>query len=143
MRVIFDANVLVSFLLSPTDSHGTIKRIVDAAFANRFTLLLPAEVLSELRNAGSIKPHILARIREGALTALLDALDLAAETLPMVADQVVEVVRDRNDNYLITAAHLFDAAVLVSGDKDLLVLRDKVTAFQIMSPREFLELIER
>lgn len=54
------------------------------------------------------------------------------------------VVRDDLDQKFLDAAHTARAGFLVSGDNDLLALADdsRIGALQIVTPRQFLDIIE-
>jgi putative PIN family toxin of toxin-antitoxin system len=142
LRAILDANVFLSYVTSMDQLNRTIAQVVSAAFDGRYSLILPAELLTEIVNIASTKPFFRERVPPPKLAAFFDALIEIAEMVEPLSIDPEPVVRDEKDDYLLAAGHLYEIDVLVSGDKDLLVLRDTVTAFQILSPHEFLALIE-
>jgi putative PIN family toxin of toxin-antitoxin system len=116
LRVIVDTNVLLSFLIAPTDTTSAVQSIVVAAFQRMYKLVLPADVIAEIRDVVDSKPHFHERISRRALDQFLDDLLLIADILPRISEELVRVVRDPADDYLIALAHIYDIDVLVSGD---------------------------
>lgn len=140
MRALLDTNLFVSYLLTPPGRSGTIGRIVEAAFAGEFTLLLPEEVPQELRAAIAAKPFLRDRIDEGDLDAFITLLREVAELLPPIEEPYPIVTRDPDDDYLLAHALLAGAEYLVSGDKHLLTL-GPVEGLVILSPADFAHLL--
>jgi putative PIN family toxin of toxin-antitoxin system len=52
-------------------------------------------------------------------------------------------VRDEDDRWILESALRANADVLVTGDKDLLVISNKVSQLKIISPRGFWELLKK
>ena len=52
------------------------------------------------------------------------------------------VCRDKDDNWVLAAALTGRADFVVSGDKDLLILKE-FHGIKILSPRQFVELLDR
>jgi putative PIN family toxin of toxin-antitoxin system len=141
MRVLLDTNVLVSYLLTPS-AGGSIGTIIDALTQGAFTLLLPPDLLEELERVATRKPHLAKRIRPDQLARLRDLLLTVGELLPVIEDTIPAVTRDRKDDYLLAYAFVSTADYLVTGDDDLLILRN-VGTLAIISPPAFAELLNR
>jgi uncharacterized protein len=140
MRVILDANVFLSYLLTP-DSHGTITLIVETSLlADDITVLLPPELLRETADRAMNKPYFRGRVPRNHVEQVLAHLTTYAETLPDLEDEWKDLVRDRKDDYLVAYGLVHDADYLVTGDQDLLVLR-QVHNLRIVTPVEYLQLI--
>jgi putative PIN family toxin of toxin-antitoxin system len=142
-RALFDANLYVSYLLSAKMPSGVIKSLFDRAFAMEFDLVLPVAVLNELMETIAMKPYLAARISDHMIRSFQEDIVAIAEVTPLRAFEVISLVRDPKDDYLI--AHAIDNQVdyLVSGDKDLLVLGDALAPLKIRSPQDFLDEIDR
>lgn len=140
MRALFDANVFVSYLLTPT-SGSPPTAVVEAAFATVFTLLTTAGVLEEVRRKAATKPYLAERITPAEVEQLASILERIAEAIPEIEEELPEVGRDRKDDYLLAHAVLGKADYLVSGDNDLLSL-DQVDGVRIVSPAEFLRILQ-
>jgi len=140
MRVLLDANVLLSYLLAP-DVPGTIQTIVEAALGGRFDVLLPEELLNETLAAVQRKPSLRERISVAEANALIMELRAVAELLPRVDAPLPRIARDPKDDYLIAQALLGRADILVSGDRDLLALADLVLPLKIVHPADFARML--
>lgn len=53
-----------------------------------------------------------------------------------------EFVRDQDDRWVLESALRANADLLVTGDKDLLEISDKINQLKIISPRGFWEMIK-
>lgn len=137
MRVLFDPNVLISYLLTPNGSSPPVA-IVEAALAGVFSLLMTAGV-AEVRTKTATKPYLAARIAPPEVEALMRLLISVAEILPEI-EEVPAVSRDRKDDYLLAHAIVGRADYLVSGDADLLSL-DRVDGVAIVNPAGLLRVL--
>lgn len=134
MRAVLDPNVLVAALLS---AQGTPAKIILAWLAGGFDLVTSPELTMELANTLAY-PKIRKRITQEEAGEFIDLLLRTA----LITDDPAEAPSihspDPDDDYLIALAEA-SAAVLVSGDSDLLDLNG---GLPIYSPRDFLELIQ-
>ncbi len=139
MRACVDTNVLISYLLAP----GSIQppsRIVGHAFDGMFTLVLVDTTLRELEGKVLGKQYLARRIPSGDLHAFMLSLQMIAEIVPQ-PHLLPRVTRDPRDDYLVTPAVLNQVDYVVSGDKDLLVLR-QIDTTRIVSPAEFVRILD-
>lgn len=131
MRVVFDTNVLYSAIAA----KGFCEEVLDEAAGHCVTLWsnpLQQELESLLARRHKIGPATRA-----ALAAYADLCEFARpEPLP------APVCRDKDDDMVLATALAGKADVIVTGDDDLLVLK-KFRGIQILSPRQFLELLDR
>jgi len=139
LRVMLDANLLISFLLSGRAASPPVQ-LVDAAFARRFVLLLPEEVGDEVLRRTTTKRYLARRLATADVERLLAELSAIAEELPRLGERAAERSRDPKDDYLLAQAIAAQADYLVTGDKDLLVL-GTVEGVEIVSPASFLAII--
>ncbi|MBI1297549.1 putative toxin-antitoxin system toxin component, PIN family [bacterium] len=138
MKVILDANVLISYLLASDDTR-TVVRVVEACFAESIPLLVPPELLNELTSTVRNSTYLQQRIYPSEVTNLSNAMSAIGITPPPIDTplQTSEPTsRDRNDDYLIAQALLHNVGYIVTGDKDLLVL-GQVQHVHILSPSQF------
>ena len=142
MRALLDANILASFLLARARPDSTIARIVTAALAYRYVLLLPVEVLEELRRTIATAPYLVARVRPEDAQRFIATLQAAAVELPPLPDPPAPISRDPADDYLFAQARAGRADYLVSGDKDVRALAGAGLPFAIVTPAEFLAVLE-
>lgn len=143
MRALLDANLLVSYLLDPRQPERTVNLIVEAAVRGDFTLVMPERVLAELGRAIATKPYIRDRVAPDDVAEFVDLIAQISERAAEITFPVPRIARDPDDDYLLAAVLLNDVDVLVSGDKDLLVLADQVEDLEILSPRQFLDRLNR
>lgn len=133
--VLLDTNVLLSYLLTP-QKKGPIFETVTAGILGNYQLLIPRPLLAELINKVSSKKYLAKKITPSEAKKLIALLEKSATVLPEITETIPTVTRDPKDNYLLSAALLWQASYLVTGDKDLLTLK-KVGNLQILSPKDF------
>ncbi len=114
IRVVVDANVLVSAAISVGPSH----RVVSAAFMAEGVIAIVCPALlaevSSVLNRPRIQKRLPADRAVAFLEDLVTLLDVAADPSTVLA-----VTRDPKDDYLIAFAAEHGADFIVSGDKDL------------------------
>ena len=135
--IIVDANVFISYLLKPDDKVGTINRTVRAVVSSRFELMVPEELLVELRRAPDLSTfagRLPADRVEAFVTGTLETIGTMVSA-PEAAGGAS--VQDPKDRYLLEAAFFNDIDILISEDKHLLALRQFLDRPRIMSPAEF------
>jgi putative PIN family toxin of toxin-antitoxin system len=140
VRALLDANVFISYLLSPNNSSAAIQ-VVEAAFTGSYQLLLPAGVVAELRGKTATKPWLASRITPDECERLVRILSSVAEILPEIKELLPEVGRDRKDDYLFAHAIVGRADYLVSGDKGVQAV-GQISDVQVMSPADFLQVLQ-
>ncbi len=128
MRAVFDPNVLISALLAPTGVPAALlRRWLDG----EFELVVSERLLAEVRRAltyPKLRSHATGEEAE-AFIELLRGAGLMAHD----AASPPRISRDPGDDYLIALA-MSSAAALVSGDQDLLEVKDA----PVESPRSFM-----
>ena len=136
MRVVLDTNILVSGLISPS---GIPAQIQTAWRRGDFELVTSVPLLDELTEVLSY-PRIRNRLRwtdEG----LSDFIEFFRATAIVVKPSTkLAIARDPDDDRVLEAAHASHADYIVTGDNDLLELRDFV-GIPILAPAGFLKLI--
>jgi putative PIN family toxin of toxin-antitoxin system len=116
MRVVLDANVLVSAAISRGPAH----RIVQGWLQDQtFELVICDRLLAEVRSVLTERPRIRKWISVDAaelyVTTLATAADLRPDPAPGPA-----LTRDPDDDYAIHLPRADDVDYIVSGDADLL-----------------------
>jgi len=131
LKVLFDTNVLFAAFAT----QGLCLEVVDKG-VERFDIVTSADLLDELTDAlrrklklGPASKAALAEFR-----GLCEIVDPAPLPEP--------VCRDADDDRVLAAAAAGGARVIVTGDDDLLVLR-RYRGIRIVSPRQFLALLEK
>lgn len=141
MRALLDANIFISYLLSPASETPPMV-VAEAAFTGAYTLLITAGVIAELRDKAATKPYLTARITPSQTEQLVEILGTVAETVSELGEPLPEVGRDRKDDYLYAHALVGRADYLVFGDKDVRAVRE-ISGMHIVSPAEFLQILQQ
>jgi uncharacterized protein len=132
LRAVVDTNVLVSGL----GWEGPPAAVVDAALRGKIQLVTSKELLDELRRVLEY-PRLSSVLRTAGLTA--------AELVALVSDASVVVVptrqaaraRDADDDRVLEAAAAGSVDAIISGDADLLSLRE-FRGMPILSASDFI-----
>lgn len=128
MRVVLDANVLVSALLSP----GTCRKIVAALEEDKFTLVLSPALLEDFLRALE-KPKLKRLIPSNLFEELISLIHMKAVIVEPRAR--IKACRDPADDAVLECA-VAGRAHVVTGDKDLLSMRS-FKSFFILTPGTF------
>ena len=131
MRALFDANVLISGLLSRT---GAPAQLVAKWLEGEFELVLTDRLLAELESTLA-RPKLRRHFDEEEIGDFLELLRSLAEWIDAPEAKPVVSSRDPKDDYLIAAA-AHAHATLVSGDAHLLALEGSIP---VLTPRAFLD----
>lgn len=140
MKVLFDANVLLSFLLAP-DPYQTVAWVVRTCLAAPdIEVLAPTELIQETANKAFTKPYFQGKLARNQVEHLLAQLAAQTQTPPALAGEVARYGRDAGDDYLVAYGLLLEADYLVTGDRDLLAL-GQVVQLRIVTPATFRRLL--
>lgn len=139
-RVAIDTNVFVSSLIRRQSPPG---RVVWQWLDGHIQLVMSTwqqTEITEILQRPSIENVLRASLEERL--QVIDGIH-AATTIAPTSYPVGLQVRDPKDTPILAAAIAGDADYLVTGDDDLLSLRDdpRIGRLQIVTPREFLESI--
>jgi putative PIN family toxin of toxin-antitoxin system len=137
-RLLLDTNLLFSFLLAPPGKDSPVVKSIPIALQERFEWLVPFEQLLELEHARLNDQYLNSRTPDTVWDDFLVRIQQYATVLQKQSRPFPKRVRDETDDYLIAIAIWEDVDIVVSGDKDLLALRDLLERPRIMAPAEFL-----
>ncbi len=134
MQAVVDTNILIRALIKPDGTVGPVLRRLNAG---NYILVYSEPLLKELL-AKLLLPRIRDKyhINDEAVEALLAVMALRGQLV--VPDRAIRICRDPNDDMLIEAALAGTARYVVTGDKDLLVLKSFETV-RFVTPRIFLQ----
>jgi uncharacterized protein len=139
LRIIVDANVWLSYLLPSRHQGRTVDRLMAIIEGERVILVVPMGLIRELRETVARKPYLAQRIRPEEFDVAIEFLRSIVEMLPEQAASIPHLTRDPKDDYLLAAAVIGDADILVTGDADLLSLRDHLDRPRIMTARQLVD----
>ena len=138
MRIVLDANVLVSGLISRKGPPG---QILDAWLAGQFQLFISPQILEELRRVLRY-PRILNRLTIEQVTGLLDKLGIEAELVDGTLKLNI-LTRDPSDNIYLACAVEAKADYLVTGNSEHFEEAGKLyMGVNIITPRAFVEILD-
>ena len=131
MKVVLDTNVLISGLMFPV---GTPGRIVAAWVEGRFEVALSLDQLAEIGRVLEY-PKIRRKLgwEDDSIELFIKQLYIRAEVVEL-GMITVAVPRDPGDAPILATLAAANADVLVTGDGDLLALRER---YAIETPAEF------
>jgi uncharacterized protein len=128
MKAVFDTNVLIAAFLT----EGICAKLLTRARRRDFDLILCNGILQEfkrvLKKKFAASPH---EISEALIILSAAAQDILGQT-----DSIVPICRDSDDDLILACARDAVADCVVTGDEDLLVLKN-YEGISILNPREF------
>ena len=133
IRVIFDTNVWISFLIGK--QLATLRQQI---VNERVTVITTSQLFTEIIEVTSRK-KLRRYFPSAKVLELISLLKLIGEDFRI--QPTYFIVRDKKDNFLLDLIDISKADFLVTGDKDLLDLHKFKTA-RIISPTDFEELIK-
>ena len=128
MKVILDTNILLSAFLT----NGICARILKRARHKHFSFILCAPVLSETKRLLKNKFSLTAR----EIAFFVSVLSEAADEKYHPVGALSGVCRDPDDDFILLCVDETKSDYLVTGDNDLLVLKQYKNT-KIISPRDF------
>jgi len=132
MRLILDTNLWISFLIS-----SKYEKLDELLFNQKSKLLFSQELLEEFVTV-SKRPKLRKYISRDELEDILETIDEVAEFVNVTSE--ISECRDPKDNFLLSLAVDGKADYLLTGDKDLLVLK-KIGKTEIRTISEFFDVI--
>lgn len=131
MKIVLDSNVFLSGLASP---NGVPGRILSAWDNHSFELVISEFQLAEMSRVLSYpKIQKLLQWNEIQIQAFIRQLCLRVEIID-ISNIDVEVPTDPDDSPILATLIAAKADFLISGDKDLLAMREE---YAIETPAEF------
>ena len=135
MKIVLDTNILVSGLMVP---DGTPGRIIAAWFDAEFDVISSREQLAEIgRVLGYPKIRRVLKWDDDRIERFLRLLHVRVEIVEPES-AAVDTPRDPDDAPILGTLVAAEADFLVTGDRDLLSLRDR---YPIETPAEFVRRI--
>ncbi len=127
--IVIDSNVWISALIFGGNPGKILKLFVD----NKVEVVMSEEIITELR-----------RIIINKFPLFVNSLNLLEASLRkdtvfvQLGSITIDASRDVDDNRILETAYIGKAKYIISGDKDLLVLK-KYEDIKILSPVDFLK----
>jgi putative PIN family toxin of toxin-antitoxin system len=134
LKIIIDANLWISFLIG--------KRLIDLkklCFDENISVIACPKIVEEFIDVSS-REKIRKYIEQQNISDILTLIKVRCVADP-VENVVMPDLRDPDDLYLLALADAVDADFLLTGDKDLLVLK-RYNQTEIISYSEFMARLE-
>ena len=135
MKVILDTNIWISFLLGKRLS--ILREIVDI---EEVDIYVSDELLAELRSV-AFRPKFQGKIDFQSVLNLFELINAKCKIIEGYKD-AESAIRDIKDLYLLSMAESIPADYLVTGDDDLLVLRNHLGT-KIITFAEFVSIVRQ
>jgi uncharacterized protein len=128
MKVVFDTNIWISFLIGKRLSF--IKEFISSGHITVVTTQQLLDEISEVAGREKMRKYF----PQQGVTELLEFLSIIAENITVEPTYFIN--RDPKDNFLLDLIHFSKADYLVTGDKDLLA-QDPFETARIVTPTDF------
>ena len=128
MKAVFDTNVLIAAFLT----EGICAKLLTRARRRDFDLILCDGILQEFKRV--LKKKFAASPHE--ISEVLIILSEATQDIRAKTDSIAPTCRDLDDDLILACAREAVADYVVTGDEDLLVLKN-FEGISILNPREF------
>jgi len=128
IRVIFDTNVWISFLIGKRLSF-----IKDYISNGQITIVTTEQLLKEIKEVTS-RDRLKKYFPQQSVTDLLELLEAIAEKVEIKPTHFIN--KDPKDNFLLDLIDFSKADYLVTGDKDLLI-HNPFKSAAILTPANF------
>lgn len=137
VRAVLDANTLISAVINVRASVS--QEIYQASKSKHFILIISPQILSEADDV--LRRARLMRVHKYSFKQLRKIIkEIANVSYPVLGNTKVEIVRDPDDDKIISAALEGKADYIVTRDRDLLDLK-QYQEIKIITPEEFMEIL--
>jgi len=129
-RIILDTNLWISFLITKD-----LSKLDKQIFTGEKILIFSQELLNEFITVVS-RPKFKKYFSQEDIIEILDIIDQQAEFVEVRSD--IKKCRDEKDNFLLSLAVDGNADFLITGDEDLLELKE-IEKTQIVTINQYLK----
>ena len=129
-KIIIDTNLYISAL----GWEGKPKKILDKVIAGEYELILPIKQLGEIKRVLDYPKFGFTEEQKERFLLLLHKI----ATIVKTESKLDAIIRDPKDKIILEAANEMKIDYIITGDEDLLVLKEFKGA-KIIKPEKFLE----
>ena len=126
MRIVLDTNVLIAAFIARGVCHQLFEHCI-----SHHELVISEFILNELREKLILKFKYTSEVADEALKLLRSHVEIVS---PIPLDK--PVCRDADDDNILAAAATGNCECIITGDKDLLVLK-QFQGIDVLSPSDF------
>lgn len=137
IRAVLDTNTLVSAIINTDKSVS--QEIYQNSKDKRFLLVISPSILAEMEDVIH-RPRVMRFHKYSAQELQRIVKELTNVSYVVPGNTQVEIVRDPDDNKIVSAAIEGQADYIISRDKDLLDLK-QYQGIKIVSPEEFMKIL--
>ena len=137
IRAVFDANVLISGLIS---AKGVPGKLIDAWLDGRFQLCISPQIMDELVRVLQY-PRIVKRLEKRQAKELLEDLGTLAEWVDGQLTLDVLTVDPSDNKYLACAVEVHCSFLVTGNSAHFQEARAKYKGVEIINPRSFLDVL--
>ena len=132
IRAVLDTNIIISSIFWKGNPHEVVRR----GIIGDYQWVTSAEILDEVAN----KLRTKFKFPEESIQELVDILLTHCHVIELGSK--FDIVRDKSDNKIIECAYDGKANCIVTGDPDLLDLKE-FKSIRILSAKEFLNMLRQ
>ena|SRR3989338_332593 len=132
IKAVLDTNIIISSIFWEGNPHEIVRK----GIIGDYQLVMSAEILDEVAN----KLRTKFKFPEENIQELVDILLTHCHIIE--PSNKFDIVRDKNDNKIIECAYDGKANCIVTGDSDLLDLKE-FKSIRILSAKEFLNMLRQ
>lgn len=133
LRIVLDSNVILAGL----NSRGTTRDVLQLIVNGKVVLCISSFIVAEVKRSLRID----FRWMDSTIESTIDALLRHAQLID-APEHIAAVVTDPSDNRILECAVAAHADYIVTGDRKHLLPLDEYQGIRIITPRDFLNLIE-
>ncbi|MEX0813749.1 MAG: putative toxin-antitoxin system toxin component, PIN family [Chitinophagales bacterium] len=133
-KIILDTNLWISFLIS--NKFNQLDKLIEK---NKVRLIFSEELLEEFTEVVS-RPKFKKYFSSKDIEKLLDSFNQYGELVNIKSN--LQVCRDKKDNFLLNLSVDSKADYLITGDKDLLVLKE-IKKTKILTFTDFIQCLKQ
>ena len=115
-RIVIDTNIFISFLIT-----GSFSKLYKLLESHKVILLFSEELLQEFLDVVK-RPKLKKYFSEKEVSKVLDGIQYYADFIEVSTN--INICRDPNDNFLLALCYDGKADYLITGDEDLLVIKN-------------------
>ena len=129
MKIVIDSNVYLSAFLT----QGLSNRVLDICI-DKHEIFISPWIIAELQQ--KLKKKF--KVKQPDLNKFLNFIRSIAKTIEPRGD-IPDISRDKDDNNILFLAEYTESDLIITGDKDLLILK-KHRKTVIINPRDYMEM---
>ena len=139
-QVVIDTNLLISAAIAP---KGLPNKLIQNWQRDQITLIISPRLLLELKEVSQRDKFRQYHLFKEQLIELIDNIEASAEIILSMPDEQLPIhSRDPKDDKLLSCGLSADVDYLITGDEDLLELKDNpaLGKLRIITVKDFLDL---